>query len=227
MKTSLALILSVALLSPVGCHGGHASSPSRETAQAAQPSRSRANIGAQPGLFDFYVFNLSWTPEFCATHPDSRVCAARPGFIVHGLWPQNNDGTYPENCANAALPTNPSAYTTLIPTISLIEHEWVAHGTCSGLNPDEYFAQVRTALRSFEIPATFAATSTPPSSVNPNVILDQFRRDNPSFPRSSFVLSCRNNYLSGIDVCFDKDLSPTACQGMHSCRARTIKIASR
>ena len=134
MKTSFSLILSLALLLPTGCHTSRTSPSATSNAQTTQPTghlQGRAHIGAQPGAFDYYVFNLSWSPEFCATHPDAHECAARPGFIIHGLWPQNTDGTYPEDCANPMRPTIPEAYIDLIPSISLIEHEWVAHGTCS------------------------------------------------------------------------------------------------
>jgi ribonuclease T2 len=226
LKTSLAFLLSLALLASTGCHGAPAT---HAAAHDAQPSpdghlKGRAHIGAQPGYFDYYVFSLSWSPEFCETHPGNHVCASRPGFIVHGLWPQNNDGTYPENCDNAARPSIPEAYLNLIPTVSLLEHEWIAHGTCSGLNPDAYFSSVRTALQSIEIPSTFARSRTPPAQVAPEIILGQFRADNPSFPHSSFVLSCDNNQLTAIEACFDKNLNPIACQGLQSCRARTIKI---
>jgi len=226
MKTSLSLVLCLALFALAGCNGSaHAA---RKAAQSGQPRvihRGLADIDDQPGDFDFYVLNLSWSPKFCDAHPDSEECAARPGFVVHGLWPQNNDGTYPENCDDAARPAIPEGYLNLIPTIPMIEQTWITHGTCSGLNPDAYFSSVRTALQSIEIPSTFAASRNPPAQIAPEIILDQFRRDNPSFPRSSFVLSCsNNNQLTAIEACFDKNLTPIACQGLQSCRARTIKI---
>ena len=128
----------------------------------------------------------------------------------------------PKTAPTRRVPPSPAAYINLIPTISLIEHEWIAHGTCTGLNPDAYFGRSAPRSSSFEIPATFAATITPPAIVAPPVILNQFHQDNPGFPRSSFVLSCGNNQLTGIDVCFDKHLNPAACHGIPSCRARTI-----
>lgn len=228
MKTSFALILSLALLVSTGCYGSRSAQAAARDTQSAQPAghlKGRAHIGAQPGRFDYYVFNLSWSPEFCETHPGIPKCSARPGFIVHGLWPQNNDGTYPEDCDNPARPVIPFSYLDLIPTISLIQHEWLAHGTCSGLNPGAYFMQVRTALRSFEIPPMFAASTTPPATISPKVILDRFHQENPGFPRDSFVLTCVKNSLTSIDICFDKDLNPIPCRAIPTCDARTIKIA--
>lgn len=226
MKTTFALLLSLTLFACAGCHGSSAHAAANPQTSPYGHLQGRAYIGSQPGLFDYYVFNLSWTPDFCQNRPGNPNCAARPGFLVHGLWPQNNNGTYPEDCANPARPTITFAYLDLIPTVELIQHEWTAHGTCTGLNPDAYFNRVRTAFRSIEIPATFAATQTPPAVVDPQVILNQFHQDNPAFPRNGFVLTCQNNQLTSVDACFDKDLNPTACKGIPTCRARTIKIIS-
>ena len=228
MKSLPAFILCLALLASAGCHSSPGSritaEPSPQPTESSTGHHGRISSGATAGVFDYYVFNLSWSPEFCDTHPDSHECASRPGFVVHGLWPQNNDGTYPENCGNGATPNNPAAYLNLIPTVAMIEHEWQTHGVCSGLNPDDYFSDVRTAFQSVEIPATFARSSLPPARVDPEVILNQFRQDNPSFPRSSFVLTCGHNQLTAIEVCFNRKLEPQPCQGLHSCRARSITI---
>ena len=56
------------------------------------------------GEFDYYLLTLSWAPEFCATNPNGRTsaeCASNKhmGLVVHGLWPQDNDGKWPESCS--------------------------------------------------------------------------------------------------------------------------------
>src|SRR5258707_2328410 len=60
--------------------------------------RGRADTQATPGTFDFYLLNLSWSPEFCVTHGDSPECGHGLGLVVHGLWPQYLSGDYPEDC---------------------------------------------------------------------------------------------------------------------------------
>lgn len=203
------------------------SSPESADVQAVSHTHRGPEHNTQPGDFDFYLLNLSWSPEFCAMHPGNPQCAARPGFVVHGLWPQNNDGSFPENCGGMAKPPNSAAYLDVMPTIDLILHEWSTHGTCSGLNPEAYFSQVRAAFRSVAIPSIFAARRTPPAMIRPSVLLDQFSRANPAFPPDSFALSCGNNYLTAIEVCFDKGLNPQSCRNVRSCRANVIKIAPR
>lgn len=188
--------------------------------------RGRADTQAAPGAFDFYLLNLSWSPEFCATHGDSSECGRGLGFVVHGLWPQDAGGDYPENCSDAPGPANPQAYTDIIPTVSLIEHEWQTHGACSGLKADAYFAAARSAFTGLKIPADIGAGSDA-AGVTPAQLLERFAKANPAYPAGSIALSCGNNRLTAVEVCLGKDLQPESCQGVRSCRANVIKVAPR
>src|SRR5262249_49131550 len=56
----------------------------------------------EPGKFDFYVLALSWSPSYCDSLGEraqqQAECGERPyAFIVHGLWPQYEEG-FPEFC---------------------------------------------------------------------------------------------------------------------------------
>jgi ribonuclease T2 len=230
----LQISLVLVLVAPIGCKSPNPPAPTPRTSsidsatvQTVPHAHGGPEENGQPGTFDFYLLNLSWSPEFCATHPGNSQCAARPGFVVHGLWPQNNDGTFPENCGGMPKPPNTAAYLDIMPTIELILHEWKAHGTCSGLNPDGYFSRIRAAFRSVAIPSMFAATQTPPTTIRPSELLAQFSRANPSFPPDSFALTCGNNFLTAVEVCFDKNLKPESCRAVRSCRANVIKIPPR
>ena len=95
----------------------------------------------EPGKFDFYVLALSWSPSYCEAAgergtPPQQQCGARPySFVVHGLWPQYENG-FPEFCQNPAprLDRNiVSSMLDLMPAPRLIFHEWDKHGICSGL----------------------------------------------------------------------------------------------
>src|ERR1700688_1282838 len=118
-----------------------------------RPRRGRPEEAAAPGQFDFYLLNLSWSPEFCATHGDSPECGRNLGFVVHGLWPQDANGDYPQHCSDAPGPTNPQADTDIMPTASLVEHEWQTHGTCSGLGANDYFREINQASAAVKVPA--------------------------------------------------------------------------
>lgn len=204
---------------------------SRDAYAEARPGRRRSRRGnadrnADPGAFDFYLLNLSWSPEFCATHEASSECGHGLGLVVHGLWPQDLSGDYPEDCSDAPGPANPQTYTDLLPTASLVEHEWQTHGTCSGLAADAYFAEIRKAFSAVKVPADLGAGADA-DGVSPDQILNRFSRANPAFPPASFALSCGNNRLTAIEICLTKDLQPEACQGVRSCRATVIRVTPR
>ena len=78
---------------------------------------------------------------------------------MHGLWPQDASGDYPQHCSDAPGPANPQADTDVIPTASLVEHEWQTHGTCSGLGADDYFAEIHKAYAAVKLPANIGAGS--------------------------------------------------------------------
>jgi ribonuclease T2 len=200
-----------------------ATGDSRPEFAGRKSRRARPAAISQPGVFDFYLLTLSWSPEFCATHPSSSECTSHPGFVVHGMWPQNNDGTYPENCSTAAGPANPQQHLDLVPAVSLINHEWTTHGTCSGLEADAYFSAIRKAFRAVRIPSMFVHGSQP-TMMSPSAIIGQFAAANPTWPRGSIALSCGKNYLTAVEVCLSKTLVPEACQNVHTCGATVVKI---
>lgn len=178
----------------------------------------------QPGKFDFYLLNLSWAPEFCAIQGTSPHCAAHGGFLVHGLWPQNNDGSYPVFCAVRPGPANPWANLDITPDLSLLKHEWDKHGTCTTLSPNGFFADEHKAFHLVAIPPMFESIDHE-LQMAPADILEMFRAANPEFPPGSILLSCENNRLTAVEVCMTKDLKPMACKGLKSCGATTIMIA--
>ena len=214
-----AIASALILLVVPGCKSGTTTSPSASPAPAGQKQQARA-AAAQ---FDFYLLNLSWSPEFCQTHPTAIECASHPAFVLHGMWPQNNDGTYPKNCSSAPGPADPSQYSDIYPDLSLLQHEWATHGTCSGLAPDDYFSAARKAFRAVVIPTQLSGL-TSQTSMPPDQILGLFTASNPQVPSSALALSCGNNYLTAVEECLDRSFAPIACRGVRSCRANTVKI---
>ena len=186
-------------------------------------SSATAQHKGEPGKFDFYLMNLSWSPEFCSIQGTSPECAAKPGFILHGLWAQNNDGSYPVFCSEEHGPAKPSDNLDLTPDLSLLDHEWAKHGTCSAVGPQRFFAMEREAYHSLKIPAEFTHVDHE-ISLTPDKILGLFYEANPTFPQGSILLSCGRNHLTAIETCLSKDLKPIACQGLRTCHANSVKI---
>ena len=188
------------------------------TTEAAQPATSSSG-GAG---FDYFLLNLSWSPEFCFSHRSDPQCAAHPGFVLHGLWPENRDGTYPENCGSAPLPDPLAAGA--YPDARLARHEWQAHGTCSGMDASTYFHTAQRAFQSVHIPPALQ-TGGAPTTMSADQIIGLFTDSNPGMPRESLALSCHNGYLSAVEVCVDKKLHAMACgAGVRSCNAARLKV---
>lgn len=193
-------------------------------AMAGFSSQHRVQHGpSEPGVFDYYVFALSWSPEFCHSHVTNAQCSGHFGFVVHGLWPQFVDG-FPENCSTQPGLGDLSSMTDIMPDPSLVAHEWATHGTCSGLGPEAYFKLVRRAYTSLQIPTRLAAP-TQMFSMTPQQLKEEFVSANPRLKAEDLAISCGNNYLTGVSACLSKQLEPTACQGVRDCRANSIKIA--
>jgi ribonuclease T2 len=224
MKQRIITIFVALLLPLAGCHSSPQTTSGLDNpgpGSATVPAGER--IAASKSGFDFYLLNLSWSPEYCQSHPSATECAAHAAFVLHGLWPENADGSYPENCSNAAGPADPSQYKDIYPDPGLLEHEWQTHGTCSGLGPDAFFQAARSAFRVVIIPPTLS-NLTSQTSLPPDQIIDLFSASNPSIPRSSFAISCGHNYLTAVEACLDKSLHPVPCTGIRSCRANTVRI---
>ena len=190
-------------------------------------------INSQPGQYDFYLLNLSWAPEFCSTlntlTPGETAarggveCTTPHGFVLHGLWPQNFNGTYPGNCGSRSGPADWQQYFDMTPDISLLKHEWVKHGTCTTLAPDAFFSAARRAYASVVVPPALTQSHGETMQA-PAAILQMFYSSNPAFPQGSFALSCGHNALTAIEACFSRDLQPIACQNISSCRAGIIVV---
>jgi ribonuclease T2 len=198
---------------------------------ASARHRNRTGSG-EPGEFAYYLLSLSWSPAFCLSSPNSAECKGprRYGFIVHGLWPQNEKG-WPENCdVRSQVPDDVAkGISDLMPARGLINHEWTAHGSCSGLDPAAFFGLVRRAYNEIIIPAEF---SQPSKSIeqSPAAVVSAFQHANSKLPPLSVVVTCSGQgtaRLREVRVCLDRELTPRACSAdaAHgACRAPTLIV---
>jgi len=184
----------------------------------ASTGRSRKRRPAGPSDFSYYLLVLSYAPDFCdqaRRNKDPRECGAgrRIGFVVHGLWPQGEDSRGPEFCAPASPASQAIVQAALryIPGESLIQHEWAAHGTCSGLSAGDYFAALGRARDSVSLPPELNQP-TQQVRLSPAQIEEKMAGANRGFPENAFRTSCyRNGELQEVRICLNKDLSPRAC----------------
>ena len=195
-------------------------------ALAAMPAWSQSPAPA--GEFDYYLLTLSWSPEFCASHaadPSAQEeCSQRRGLVVHGLWPQNQDGGWRAFCRPVS--TVPVALAkrelAVMPNVDLIEHEWTKHGSCTTYSAPQYFDALNHAFAAIHVPESLTHPATP-------IVLplaeakQQWATANPCLDPNMISFQCSHaaahrNEVQEIRICLDKGL------GLRPCGAGQVDI---
>ncbi|MCD4511191.1 ribonuclease T [Brucella pseudogrignonensis] len=207
------------------------------TSFAALPAVAQDRGNSRPGEFDFYVLSLSWSPSYCASEgprANRQQCGTnRPfGFVVHGLWPQNEWG-YPANCQfdnarsrGSFVPRQiVSSVSDIMPSTGLVAHQWRKHGSCSGLPQNEYFATVRQAYQHVNIPPNLRSMAGN-RRVDPMLVEKAFVTANPGMKPDGISVACNRNYLQEVRICMTKDLKLRACEQVNAnaCRSRSVMM---
>jgi ribonuclease T2 len=197
---------------------------------SAQPKETR---GAPAGKFDFYVLALSWSPGFCEASGDVKgrsQCEAgsKQGFVVHGLWPQNESG-YPSFCEPGGRFVSRQALQEaagLFPDEGLARYEWRKHGSCTGESPAEYFRAVGRARDRVQLPERLRGPQTETRVLAHEIEL-AFANANPGLRPEMMAVECGRRIFQEIRICLDKDLRGfRACPEVDrdGCRAGVISV---
>lgn len=205
----------------------------------APPPRAESDRNV-PGDFDYFTLVLSWSPTHCATEEgerDTLQCSPPEkgrhyGFVLHGLWPQYETG-YPEACRIGQRPFVPddviAGVLDVMPSKGLVIHEYRTHGTCSGLEPGDYFDTARRLFGRIQIPRRFLNTQET-RTIAPGDVVDEFVTANEGLEPDMVAVNCvgSDNRLEDVRICFTKDGSFRACGSNEDqdrlCRARTIRM---
>jgi ribonuclease T2 len=197
-------------------------------------SSDRRNV---PGEFDYYTMVLSWSPTHCATSDrgrDETQCSrddgARFGFVLHGMWPQYEDG-YPERCFTRFKPYVSdqviSSVADIMPSKGLVIHEYREHGTCSGMRPEPYFAFAKRAFTSINIPQRYR-NPLETQVVSARDVIGDFLHANPQLRPDMVEVTCSGLVLSDVRVCFSKDGQPRSCGSNErkgkACRTDGVRV---
>lgn len=173
--------------------------------------------GDRPGVFDYYVLALTWSPNWCALEGDARdddQCDARHdySFTLHGLWPQFETG-WPADCRTTARDparAETAAMADIMGSGGLAWYQWKKHGRCTGLPAPDYFALARRAYASVTIPPVFQALRkevTLPASV----VQDAFLEANPGLKPDQITITCDGQMIQEARICLTKDLQFRTC----------------
>jgi ribonuclease T2 len=173
--------------------------------------------GERAGDFDYYVLSLSWSSAWCALEGDARddpQCDAGRGltFVLHGLWPQDEEG-WPSYCRTGMRdPTRAetAAMADIMGGAGLAFYQWKKHGRCSGLSAPDYYATARQAFGKVTIPPVFTQMSKT-LEVPAEVIEGAFLESNPGLARDQITVTCKQGYIQEVRICLTRDLEPRRC----------------
>ena len=179
---------------------------------------------SEPGVFDYYVLALSWSPTYCAEGGDKRddpQCErgrnGRPyAFVLHGLWPQHERG-WPQECRSGDRGWVPGPVADrmldIMPSKRLVFYQYRKHGTCSGLGVDGYFKLSRQLYEKVKIPPRFVDVSDARMTVGVGELIDDFLKANPGLGPDMLSVQCggAGNRLKEVRICFSKSGELRAC----------------
>ena len=191
--------------------------------------------------FDYFVLAKTWTPEFCYSNPSKCQLSSliKQEFSIHGLWPQNKDGSYPSFCQ----PCEKFVKTKLKPfkkriiqywddtfnsiDWSFLQHEWEKHGCCSNMSLLNYFDKTLELAQKWDYLLVWNSIGIKPTPISANItyhkdILESSAKDFCG-NKCDFVLTCdKNQYISGFFMTLDKNLSVYNNSGIEGNCANTV-----
>ncbi len=225
--------LGLALVaSPAAAQPGVCAAPTVTTAAplAAPDGPSRALP------ITHYTLALTWAPDVCRRHPthdlECQGARARFGFVLHGLWPDSDNGTWPQWCpAPSPATTQVPAYVVnhmlcTTPSVSLIAHEWGKHGTCMATSPQAYFAQSSRMFHALHMPDMAALARR--SDLTAGTLRAAFAVANPRYPRAAIGLMLdADGTLQELHLCHDHRFHPVPCPAPGTPDTTRITITQR
>ncbi|WP_434363055.1 hypothetical protein NF212_25410 (plasmid) [Parasalinivibrio latis] len=179
----------------------------------------------KPGDFAYYKLALSYSQEFCIVKDDLKQDQCSREWIVHGLWPQNKTG-WPRKCKVSPEmedEINKAEIYRFMPSDYLIGHEWIEHGTCSGLTRSAYYALTGELWDTLKLPDLNARDYTKDG------IKHAVTKLNPQLTDDMIELACDENggpkeTLDEIRVCFTKDKESRPCSEFENSCRNPIKV---
>ena len=190
----------------------------------------RANVS---GTFSYYKLVVSRAKEWCFANLKTNDPQCSHEYVVHGLWPQCDAG-YPSDCALASGSQEDSVDTRrllqIMPSKSLIQHEWLKHGRCSGLKRSQYFSTLSSMYQGIHLPSLRSGKYTPAQ------LIDLITRDQPGLRAENIELACDENgraahasrtTLDEIRVCYGRDGKYTPCLEHETSCSRLPQIEVR
>ncbi|RWS31462.1 ribonuclease Oy-like protein [Leptotrombidium deliense] len=101
------------------------------------------NVCQRNVAFDYIELAIQWAPGVCHANQKCRPYSEK--WTIHGIWPTNNNGSFPEHCCYrrffnisqlAPILSDMKTHWTSLTLNDTIfwKHEWQKHGTCAHIS---------------------------------------------------------------------------------------------
>lgn len=197
----------------------------------AQNTSFQKNASSSKHPFKHYVLALSWSSTYCLLNASSMGAPqCKPdkyNFIVHGLWPQpsnkekiNQDLVFCDTSKEVSGQIIEKTFS-IMPSTRLIQHSWRKHGSCSGLSPQEYFSQIKSLYKEFNI-KSLEFNPDDVVQINLKKLYKDIARQTNIDP-DHFSITCQGRLLKEVRICMDRSFKPTSCKKVLKNRGCTLK----
>ena len=155
------------------------------------------------------------------------------GFVVHGLWGQENDGRgkcgHPRNCGKSLVNEETIRETLcIVPSVKLIQGEWQKHGTCTSFKtPREYFGKIRELWGQLTKPDIRGLANEKGNALTAGDVVAAFVQANAAQQLSEQSVVVRvgsGNFLLQLLVRHDLNFHPTACRVGRTPSTQMIRV---
>lgn len=177
--------------------------------------------------FDYFMLSTQWPGTVCKHLTPYHTDLSKDIFTIHGLWPSNYDGSYPQDCYTEAKPFNASQIQSLLPDLrafwtdykaaepSFWEHEWNKHGTCASIiqslkNELSYFGSTLKVLSILDIPSKLAKHGIVPDASKPYSVASIKEALNAELGGAP-TITCSNGYIGELRLCLNKNMTVFNC----------------
>lgn len=169
--------------------------------------------------YDYNGLVTEWKPTQCKLNS----CVAgyqSTDFNIHGMWPNNWDGTYPSFCSSVPYAISNATSQLLLtcwvsyngPPQTFWEHEWTKHGTCVSptISPDTYFNTTANLYLNKAILKILGVYNVVPSNTQTYTVADVSK----AFSRVINLTCSRignNYYLNTLMLCYNLNFAWIDC----------------
>eukprot|EP00013_Stygamoeba_regulata_P002981 CAMPEP_0177634774 /NCGR_PEP_ID=MMETSP0447-20121125/3545_1 /TAXON_ID=0 /ORGANISM="Stygamoeba regulata, Strain BSH-02190019" /LENGTH=238 /DNA_ID=CAMNT_0019136513 /DNA_START=130 /DNA_END=846 /DNA_ORIENTATION=- len=186
---------------------------------------------------DFLVFVQYWSPSCCSSLGSScNASLVENDFTIHGFWPENDDGSWPQYCSPDDFSYNmirnltseldyywPDLKIGATPSNGLWEHEYERHGSCavhqSNIMHDEFdfFNHTLTIRKSLPIKQWLAEKNIVPTNSHDYKTQDLIDVIYDHTGQNPLILCSKGNVYE-VYLCYSNDLQPMKCpSGVTGC----------